>query len=109
MSDRCPCCGQALPQTETLIVDADALTVARRGAAVRITPTEMRFLAALNKKFPMTVRLQALMDELYWDKLEPPYDRVISVFASKLRPKLKPLGVGIAVSWGVGYRLELEN
>lgn len=51
-------------------------------------------------------RIATFMAALYSDRLDPPEDKIVSVYIFKMRRKLKPFGIEIRAVRGVGYALD---
>lgn len=103
-SSACPCCGQTLPVSDELIVDAGGIVV-RRGRFATLTQNEHSILLSLQQAAPRIRSKEQLLVDLYWDEHEEPEIKIIDVWICKLRKKLRPLGVKIDTVWGRGYRL----
>lgn len=76
----------------------------------RLTEMEARFVSVLMRSKTGAMSKEALMTALYG--LEPDVeDKVIDVWACKLRKKFKALGVAVEIEtvWGQGYRLTAET
>lgn len=76
----------------------------------RLTEKEARFVSALMRSKTGAMSKEALMTALYG--LEPDVEeKIIDVWACKLRKKLKTLGVAVEIEtvWGQGYRLSVES
>lgn len=105
----CPCCGQPVEATR-LLVDLNSNTAARRGTTVKLTRQEAEAAYILNRRFPRVVPWDEFGDELYG----PSHGRDLRAttfyaLLSYLRRKLRPLGVTIANTHGVGWRLTLDQ
>lgn len=74
---------------------------------VRLSRTEHRILVALYERGGdgATARREMIVDRLYFDRVNPPLEKIVDVYMTKLRKKLRPLGVEIEAVWGVGYTL----
>jgi DNA-binding response OmpR family regulator len=72
-------------------------------------PQSAVLLKELANKWPSSVSNDRLVSAMYgWHESESADVRkVIRVRVSRLRHQLRPLGLGIASVYGVGYRLEL--
>jgi DNA-binding response OmpR family regulator len=103
MSENCPCCQQPLPLSD-LIID-EAGFVLRRGRFAALTQQEFAVFQELHTAGHRVRSRQALLQSLYQLDADEPNIQIIDVFVSKLRKKLKPLGVEIQTVWGRGYRL----
>lgn len=72
-----------------------------------ITPTERRFLDALNRNFGRTVTYDSLADSVYFDR-EMGDKKIMNVHTSKIRAKLlrrEDCPYMIETDWGIGYKL----
>lgn len=109
----CSACGGVLPLAFLdVTLDTQAL-IATDGVtkSSKLTMQEFRFLELLVAAKGRTVSNDYLYDALYGrnpDKL--PGANMVSIWVFKLRRKLKPLRLGIQLSWGMGYALcKLED
>jgi len=77
------------------------------GKAIHLTITEYQILELLALRKGRTVSKETIFAALY-DGRDDPGDRVVHVFASKIRKKIAAVNQGqsyIATIWGDGYRL----
>ena len=88
--------------TWTLDLDAYSL-VDENGRQLDLTPMELRVLGALAKANRRVLSRDQLLDSIS-DTDEPPTDRMIDAFVSRIRRKLGDASV-IQTVRGVGYRL----
>lgn len=102
----CPCCGQALPQDDTLRVD-EAGIVVRNGRFAVLTKQENEIFALLRAARGKVLTKQRLLAGLYPIEADEAEIKIIDVFVCKLRAKLKPLDVTVQTVWGRGYRFVL--
>lgn len=72
-----------------------------------LTPTESRFMDCLASKPGRVFSRDALMNALYFDKVETPAEKILDIFATKIRAKLKKSDAPcwIETIWGTGWRL----
>lgn len=85
-------------EARQLIDGADALEVPRR---------ELTVLIALAEAQGRAVSKQHLLDQVYGAGSETD-EKVIEVYISRLRKRLKPHGVAIRVNRGIGYTLAVD-
>lgn len=69
-----------------------------------LTGMQARLILALARRSEMT--REQLMTALYSDCNEEPEPKIVDVFVSHLRRKLKKHGVEITTLWGRGYALD---
>lgn len=103
MTTHCPCCGSSVERP--VIVSLDTNTISSPLGSVHVKPKTAEMLDTLVKKFPGSVRNDALGVAMwgngYWD-----IDRnTLGVHVSIGRKILRPLGLEIVNCWNVGYRL----
>jgi DNA-binding response OmpR family regulator len=104
----CPCCGAEIVFAPDLIVSLDYNTASRNGVMVGMEPQSAVLAHELARRWPATVRYDRLETVMHGHMDHPgDFHSVLKVRVCRLRHALKPLGVGIANSYGVGYRLEL--
>ncbi len=104
----CPLCSQLLPRDDFVRVSVlDKMVLVGDVATKGFTLSEIKILDLLVSRMPEAVRKQSIMDHLYEDSLDPPFDKVVDVFASRLRRKLADTRLSLVTVWGIGYRLQL--
>lgn len=103
----CPCCRQALPATDDLLVDEIAGIVARGGRFATLTQREMSIFLMLRQRAGAVKSREDIFAGLYWLRAEgeEPTLKIIDVLICKMRKKLNPIGVQIDNIWGAGYRI----
>lgn len=52
---------------------------------------------------------EQLMSAVYGNRNNQPDDKIIDVFMSKIRKKLRPVGIIVEGVWGRGYRLREDK
>ena len=104
----CPTCGQKVGSD--LIVSLETNCIARGGVSVFVTPLEAEFMHVLARRYPGCARKSALIAEIYGAAHEPgDAVGVIRTVASRLRRKLRPIGVDIPNTHSTGYRITLSD
>ncbi|MEM1430108.1 MAG: response regulator transcription factor [Pseudomonadota bacterium] len=91
-----------------LTLDSEALQATVAGRPLDIPRRELTVLLALAEAKGRTVTKTALLDQVYGAGTETD-DKVIEVYVSRLRRRLKPFGIGIRVARGLGYALVLQE
>jgi DNA-binding response OmpR family regulator len=105
----CPTCGQGI-DANRLIVSLEANQITRGGVSIHVTPLEAEYMHVLAKRYPACARRSATIAEIYGAGHEPSDAlSVIRTITSRLRRKLKPIGVEILNVQAVGYRLALSD
>ncbi len=79
--------GHQVTTLDDLIVDHDALEVSCDGAAVRLTPTELRLLLRLVESAGMVVSRDTLLTDV-WDYPDGGDTRLVDVHVQRLRAKI---------------------
>ncbi|GAA4108667.1 helix-turn-helix domain-containing protein [Aminobacter aganoensis] len=69
----------------------------------KLTNYEKRIYAFLTTR--ELASKSAIMQALYSNRSDEPYDRVVDVFICRIRRKLKPFDLHIETVWGEGYTL----
>jgi two-component system cell cycle response regulator CtrA len=90
-----------------LEINTETRDVQVGGRAIHLTVTEYRILELLALRKERTVSKDTIFAALY-DGRDDPGDRVVHVFASKIRKKIAAVNHGqsyITTIWGGGYRL----
>ena len=87
-----------------LQLDAGALQLLNGSEALEVPRRELALLAALAQANGRTVSKASLLDQLYGAGSETD-EKVIEVYASRLRKRLAPYGINIQVHRGIGYSL----
>ena len=104
-SNLCPCCGQRMPQQQTLIVDLNVNRAMYNGLAVYMRPQAAEILSILKEHYPRFVTIESLII-LIWQDKEPDFaHKSLQVQVCLLRKQLKLLGWGIRTIYGGGYQL----
>lgn len=90
-----------------LVLDQGRRSIEVDGRQVRVTPKEFDVLELLMLRRGAVVSKERVMTALYGDG-EWPDEKLIHVFVSKLRRKLRTTSAAdtIRTLWGVGYRLD---
>lgn len=92
----------------TWTLDLDAYTLQdESGQAVDLTPMELRILGALVRANRRVLNRDQLLDAVS-DTAEPPTDRMIDAYISRIRRKMGDASV-IQTIRGVGYRLGMSQ
>jgi two-component system, cell cycle response regulator CtrA len=76
-------------------------------AAWGLTRMEGRVLEILMRR--EEVSRDAIMDALYGNNPDPPFEKVIDVYVTKIRRKVAPFGVKVLSKWGFGYFISPEH
>ncbi len=87
-----------------LALDPEAMQVLHGSEPVDVPRREMTVLLALAQVNGRTVSKAALLDQVYGTGSETD-EKVIEVYISRLRKRLKRYGIGIRVHRGIGYSL----
>jgi two-component system cell cycle response regulator CtrA len=96
---------QSVIQTDDLVIDLDAKTVAVDGARVHLTAKEYQMLELLALRKGTTLTKEMFLNNLY-SGMDEPEIKIIDVFICKLRKKLSGASNGknyIETVWGRGY------
>ena len=88
--------------------DVEALQLKVGGVPIDIPRRELVLLSALVEADGRLVPKSSLLDHVYGVGTETD-EKVIEVYVSRLRRRLKPHGVGIRVNRGLGYSLVLPS
>jgi DNA-binding response OmpR family regulator len=108
---KCPNCGYNIfDDKDGLVFHAATGIVSHRGKQTKLTPTQMMILECLIDAGDKGITITQLYNEIYSDKpyCEQPEPKVINVFASLMRKKLRPLGVYVVVSGRRGAKYSLS-
>ncbi|MEM7295248.1 MAG: response regulator transcription factor [Pseudomonadota bacterium] len=89
----------------TLVFDFDGPELSSKGRALDIPRRELLLLAALAEAAGRPVSKSTLLDQIYGAGSETD-EKVLEVYVSRLRKRLRGYGVGIRVRRGIGYALE---
>ena len=97
----------APPEAPGLVLDPAAHAIANGEAAVPLTPTEFRLLAALAARRGELVRRSSLVAAA-WPDGAIVHDNTLDAFVARIRRKLREAGAAEAIvtARGVGYRLQ---
>lgn len=91
-----------------LDLDPETLSLSSGGANLDIPRREMMLLLALAEANGRTVPKTTLLDQMYGAGTETD-EKVIEVYVSRLRRRLKPYDLAIRVNRGLGYALVLPE
>lgn len=105
----CPVCGQTAELPPIVVLQERGMAISG-GRFVTLTVKEAAFLAILVKRAPRVTTKESLMNVLYvMGSDEEPMEKIIDVYACKVRKKLRRIGVEIVTHWGAGYSIALEG
>lgn len=109
MADCCPLCKRTLEEDTPPNFDVDSGAIVIGNRTVFLTPRESELWAILWMKRPRVVSKEHLLEAIYWRADEDPEIKIIDVFVSKIRRKLRGSGLVIQTHWGNGYSACLET
>lgn len=111
MSATCPCCGQPIHESAKGDLTVGGVAhVSRGGHVVNLTVAQMKILRLLWRRYPGIATRENIMDALYGDEPGPEGQyATMKVQISKLRTRLRLLGVGIESVRDQGYQLTLTE
>ena len=104
-TDCCPCCYQHLPDIDDVVVSLDENLLMTQGIKVEFTASEAECLHILLEKSPRWVDTGYILDGLYGMMDNQPDDKIVSVYLSKSRGKLRRGGIDnirIESAWSHG-------
>lgn len=105
MSECCPTCGAVKPHKK-LGVTLSNTTLIRNGERLELTNHEAIIMDTLINNMPFTVSKTRLISRMYEGEEEPDCaEGSLEAHVSKLRIKLKPIGLGIVNTRYRGYNL----
>lgn len=87
------CRGYMLPPLET------------RWEKFGLTKTESRMMDVLAARRGQTIPYGAIMDAIYFDRLDEPHPKILAIFVCRIRKKLSTSGYHIETDHGLGFRL----
>ena len=100
----CAECGRALfDQKEGVAIDEDGCAEFGGVKSCQLTMREIQVLRVLRASFGEVVHRETIFSRVWGDAEANP--RIIDVIVSFLRLELKPLGLQVKATNGVGYRL----
>lgn len=96
-------------KVKNLVLDNDSFRLIYRGKALELSKNEYRLIRKLMENNGKVVRREELLEEL-WDDGEFVEDNTLNVNVSRIKNKLKSLGIynAIKTKRGVGYILDSE-
>jgi DNA-binding response OmpR family regulator len=104
----CPVCGSEIKDPESLLIDIDGGYIALGNRIATLTRGEMKTFSALWRKRPLVVSREALLSATAGVTGDDEREiKIIDVYITHIRKKLKPLGIGVRTAWGTGYRIEI--
>jgi DNA-binding response OmpR family regulator len=101
----CPCCRQELPTTARLTVSLDSNVAVARGHFVQLPPDQAVIAHELTRVWPSCLAYERIFFAVWGNNVPGTAETTVRTQITKLRHALKPLGYGIVVVWGEGYRL----
>lgn len=108
MTCACPLCGAALA-ADQFAFDAESGIVVAGGQFVSLPHTEALVLEKLLEQRGRVVRKDVLFRAVYSGRDGPDDERVVETHVSKLRKKIRPLGLVIQSERFKGYTLVMET
>jgi len=111
MSDCCcPVCGSNISQMEGLRIVSEEKMIFGKGRVSIFTPTEWDIVEYLINKNGGVASIDAIHHWLYQLRPDGGADtRIIAVMLTRIRKKIKGLGLNIQNVWGQGYRLTRDK
>src|SRR5579859_7070062 len=104
MSERCPTCGQGLPDPDAPVIDALANTLSFRGKTVRMQNVTLRLAKQLIDVMPDHVEREQIQ-RATWPHLKYVGRRNVEAQVLRLRAAIEDMGLEIVTIKGVGYRM----
>ena len=101
----CPTCGGPLRAASDIRIDPAINAVIGNGMVAKLTPREFDLLQVLRDAMPNRLSKTAIMQALYAREDDEPDIKIIDVYVSTLRNKLKGTGLEIKTMRGEGYIL----
>lgn len=109
MTGCCPLCGGALPVSDEMIMVRPEGTVTHGGVSAHLSGREFDLVEKLALAIPRCVSRGGLYDWIYQLEQGDRDERNIDVHMTRIRRKLKPLGVSILTHWGKGFSLNFKG
>ena len=103
----CPCCGSEV--SRPVLVSLDTNTVSTAKGSMRVEPQCAEFVAALLRKYPNAIRIEALGLAVWGESFFDLKENTLRVGLHKARKAIAPLGIAIETISGVGYRLSTSK
>ena len=96
MTQRCPTCGQAVPEFGGIVADEERGEVRYAGKFTTLRAHEFALFRFLLEKKGRVASKQAILEHLYQlETDDEPEIKIIDVFVCKLRKQIEPLGIQI--------------
>ena len=108
VSQFCPRCGQANPNTGRAWVDLETNDVVVDSQRIRLTASQAELIYALLEKMPRVASRGHLLRRIYNNFDSEAEAKIIDVWICKVRPKIEGTALSIETVWGRGYRASLE-
>lgn len=105
----CPCCGSEVDVPFMISVETNAVSTIM--GAVQLAPTEFDLLQSVASVFPGTRERRDICKDI-WGPLADGSESTMNhfkVLVSKLRSKLKPIGIEIVAPYNGGFRLVIPS
>lgn len=105
-------CSQSAPDeaVDQVLIEADTGIVRAGQGVASLSPMEMEIFARLAEVRPRMLTKDALFDWLYQlDEDGGPDPTILRIYMSKIRRKIRPLGLEIETIWGRGWCFRCEH
>ncbi len=108
MTKSCPSCGQFLPfEGARAWTDLNSNAVVIDGTRVLLTPMEYELVEALLGAAPRVITRGHIMDLLYGQATDEPFDKILDVMICRIRKKLAGTALRIEAIRKRGFQVTL--
>lgn len=104
MTCQCPTCGSPIAHIG-IVVNLNDNTVTTEKGIAHLTPSQAEIAEMLVKRYPAYVHTESMMAGLYGNVDDHPTYFAVKVQISKMKAKLKEVGLEIECVYSRGYRM----
>ena len=101
----CRCCGQQIPDGGTVLVSLESNALTYKGQQVRLTTRLADLASILAEHMPNFVANERVIQRMWGQQASEWANTNMKVAVCQLRARVRPLGLDVVNSFGVGYAL----
>ena len=106
--EKCPCCGQAWPESDKIEIDNFTRCISRYGKRVRLSDKQFKIFQVI-WKYPMVLTRDEIIQKVYADDPDggPLHSSTLSVTINFANKRLKEIGLSMGSKQGscAGYHV----
>ncbi|KKM61531.1 hypothetical protein LCGC14_1530790 [marine sediment metagenome] len=105
MSELCPTCGGAMPESSSVILNRDTGVLVGNKEIVILNGLQLRIMSALIDCYPRVATREFILSRMYDHFIDEPELKIVDVYICKLRKATRGIEISIITNWGRGYSL----